>query len=206
MHPELDARLKAGLEELRAGGLVIFPTETFYGIAADTECAAALDRLSALKQRELSSPFGLIAGDADSAFGLTSEVSPLARAFARAFWPGPLTIVMPARDGLHPAIVGPNGVGVRVSPHPLARRLAQGLGRPITATSANLKGQPPVTTADELEPLLRNEIKVILKDTASLRGGNASTVIEIVGDSYRMVRAGAVNQTDLELVARGTKN
>lgn len=201
MRSKLETHLKAAVEVLRAGELVIYPTETFYGIAADIECDAALERLSALKERDAASPFGLVAGDADAAFGLAAEVSPLARAFAGAFWPGPLTIVMPARSRLNPAIVGPNGVGVRVSPHPIARALAQSLGRPITATSANLRGRPPVTMVRELDPRLMETIKVILEDEVSLRGESASTVVEMIGDRYRIVREGAINRASLELVA-----
>lgn len=191
-HPKLDAALDA----LRTGNLVIYPTETFYGIAADIACAEALDRLSALKERDTISPFALIAANMVSAFALAREVPSLARYFAEAFWPGPLTMVLPARSGLHDSIIGPAGVGVRVSPHPIARALARGLGRPITATSANLKGWPPVHAASDLDPALKSMIKLILEDD-EMSGDLPSTVVEVRGDSYRIARSGAINESML---------
>ncbi len=196
-HPKLDAALEA----LRAGDLVVYPTETFYGIAADIECAEALERLTTLKERDPASPFALIAADVTAAFALAREVSPLARHFAEAFWPGPLTMVLPARAGLHDSIVGPAGVGVRISSHPVARALARGLGRPITATSANLKGHPPVRMAHDLDTVLLRRIKVILEDSESLSGNRASTVIELIGETYRIVRAGAIDASALTTIA-----
>lgn len=129
---------------MSAGELVVYPTETFYGIGADARSPAALARIFALKGRDPNNPIALIAADTTSAFALACEIPALARRLADAFWPGPLTLVLPAAQGLHPALVGPDGgVGVRVSPHPQARSLASGLGRPLTATSANLSGRPP---------------------------------------------------------------
>ena len=133
-------RIEDGIAALRAGELVVYPTETFYAIGADAFSRVALQRLFAAKGREEGRPIGLIAADTAMAFSVARDVPIDARRLADAFWPGPLTIVMPAREEIAPELAGPDGVGVRVSPNPVARALSAGIGGPITATSANLSG------------------------------------------------------------------
>jgi L-threonylcarbamoyladenylate synthase len=190
-HPEFHHDLEAAIAALRAGELVIYPTETFYGLAVDPESPVALEKIFALKGRLRDQPIALIAADATSAFALVRDVPASARRLATTFWPGPLTIVLPARPGLHPALLSPGGVGIRVSSHPMARALAAGLGHPITATSANLTGQPPITTPAGLRARFGDKIKVILEDGV-LAGGAPSTVIELTCGRYKIVRAGAI--------------
>jgi len=184
--------IDAAVAALRASELVIYPTETFYGIAADPQSPAALERIFALKGRQAGKPIALIAGDTFAAFALAREIPPLAQRLAAAFWPGPLTIVMPARPGLHQATLGPCGVGVRVSSHRIARALASGFGRPITASSANLSGQAPIADPAIARAVLGVDIKVILED-GILSGGAPSTVIELADRGYRIVREGAIS-------------
>ncbi len=187
---ERDVLLAAAVAALRAGELVIYPTETFYGIAADPASSRAMARIFALKGRAPDQPIALIAADPAAAFALADEVPPLARRLATAFWPGPLTLVLPARRGLHEAVVGPDGVGVRVSSHPIARDLAAAFGRPITATSANLSGQPPITQPADLRAVFGGKLKVILED-GMLAGGAPSTVVAVTRTGYRTIRRGA---------------
>ena len=130
-----------GIAALQAGELVVYPTETFYAIGADAFSSIALRRLFQLKGREPGKPVGLIAADSAMAFSVAREVPLDARRLADAFWPGPLTLVLPARGEIASALSGVDGVGVRVSPNPVARALSAGVGRPITATSANLSGE-----------------------------------------------------------------
>ena len=200
--PGGDPMICAAIAALRAGDLVIYPTETFYGIAADPESSGALEKIFVLKGREPGRPIALIAADTASAFSLAREVPPVAKRLAAAYWPGPLTIVLPARAGVHEALVGPNGVGVRVSSHPIARALAAGLGRPITATSANLSGQPPVADAAIVRNLFGAKVKVIVEG-GILAGGAASTVIEVANGSYRIVRAGAISEAAIAATIAG---
>lgn len=197
---ELDVLLAAAVAALRAGELVIYPTETFYGIAADPESPDAMARIFALKGRAPDQPIALIAADAASAFALADEVPPLARRLATAFWPGPLTLVLPVRGGLHEAVIGPDGVGVRVSSHPIACALAAAFGAPITATSANVSGQPPISQPAELRAVFRDKIKVILEDGV-LTGGAPSTVVAVTRAGYRAIRRGAVAERAIVAVA-----
>ena len=191
------AALAAAIAALRAGELVVYPTETFYGIGADASSSAALERVFALKGRASNQPIALIAADTTSAFALACEVPTLARLLAAAFWPGPLTLVLPAARGVHPALVGPDGgVGVRVSPHPLARALASGLGRPLTATSANLSGHPPAATLAAARAEFGDKVKVYL-DGGTLAGGAPTTVVTVNSTGYRIIRAGAISEREL---------
>lgn len=190
-HAEARDLFAEAVAALRAGDLVIYPTETFYGIAADPESPRAMAKIFELKGRAPEQPLALIAADSASAFALAREVPPLARRLAAVFWPGPLSLVLPARAGLPAAVLGPDGVGVRVSSHPLARRLAEAFGRPITATSANLSGQPATTNPAEVRAILGHKVKVLLEDGV-LAGGAPSTVVAVTCDGYRVIRQGAV--------------
>ena len=106
-----------------AGEAIVYPTETFYALGVDALSLKALERLFAIKGREPGKPVALIAADLAMAFAVAREVPAQARVLAEAFWPGPLTLVLPARDGIPAALIGADGgVGVRVSSHPMATR------------------------------------------------------------------------------------
>ncbi len=175
---------------LRGGGLVVFPTETLYGIAADHANPRALERLAGLKGREPGKAFGLILASAGEADQLSAEVTPLARGLM-AHWPGPLTLVLAARDGLHPSLVLKGGVALRLSPHPVAAGLAAALGRAITATSANPAGGAAPASLTELDPAIAEGVDLIL-DAGPTPGGPASTVADARGERVKVLRQGAV--------------
>ncbi len=183
------ARAAAVLAE---GGLVAFPTETYYGLAADLARASALARLGELKGREAGKPFALIGADVGQALSLAAEVPALARELMARHWPGPLTLVLTARSGLPRAVVSPDGgVGVRVSPHPVAAGLARALGRVVTATSANPAGLPPARRVAELHPRIVQGVDLVL-DGGTTPGGPASTVLDVRRHPPRLLRAGPV--------------
>ena len=191
------ARLDDAVAALRAGELVVYPTETFYGIAADPFSSSALDKLFAIKGRDPNKPIALIASDSEMAFEVANKVPDVARKLAIAFWPGPLTIVLPARSNFAPQLVGPDGgIGVRVSPHPIARTLSEDLGRPITATSANISGDPPAVTLNAARKSIGNKVKVFLEG-GTLRGGAPSTVVTCTANGFRIIRAGAIGEREL---------
>jgi L-threonylcarbamoyladenylate synthase len=191
-----------GIEALRAGDLVVYPTETFYGIGADASSSTALQRLFGVKRREPDRPVGLIAADTAMAFSVARDIPADARRLADAFWPGPLTLVLPARDGVAPELTGPDGVGVRVSPHPVARALSAGLGRPITATSANLSGQAPATTLAEARKAIGDKVKVFLEG-GKLTAPAPSTVVAVGKSGWKMIRVGAISQSQIAMALAG---
>jgi len=185
------------LAALAAGEAIVYPTETFYALGVDALSSNALERLFMIKGREPDKPVALIAADLAMAFVVAREVVPQAHVLAKAFWPGPLTLVLPARAGIPAALIGADGgVGVRVSAHPIARALAAGLRGPLTATSANRAGEPPAVEPDAARRALGGGVKVFVED-GRLAGGAPSTVVAVNRAGMRVLRAGAVSERQL---------
>jgi L-threonylcarbamoyladenylate synthase len=196
MDPELSRRVAAAARTLRRGGLVAYPTETFYGLGALAHDAGALARLASAKLRPEGKPLPLLAADLGQVEAV-AELSPAARRLAARFWPGPLTLIVPARPGLDEAITAGTGtVGIRVPGSEVARALAAAAGGAIVSTSANLSGEPPPCTADALSPELRARLDGVL-DGGPTPGGLPSTVVALDAAAPRLVRAGAVPFDDV---------
>lgn len=198
-HPDRKLLARAA-EVLRKGLLVAYPTETFYGLGALPRDMAAVDRVFNAKGRPEKMALPLIVGDEESVNLCAREFPQGARRLAAAFWPGPLTLVLPAADDLPPRLLGGGfSVGLRVSPHPVASGLARAVGGPIIATSANLSGQPAPSTAAEVDEFLGDHVALIL-DGGPTHGSAASTVLDLTTDPPRVIRSGAVPLTELERV------
>ncbi len=195
-------RLEDGIAALRAGELVVYPTETFYAIGADAFSSSALRRLFQAKARDAERPVGLIAADTAMAFSVARDIPLDARRLADTFWPGPLTIVLPARKDLAPELAGDDGVGVRISPNPVARALSAGIGRPITATSANLSGEAPASTLDEARAGLGEKVKVYLEG-GKLTASAPSTVVAVSKSGWKIVRVGAISESQIAAALAG---
>jgi L-threonylcarbamoyladenylate synthase len=177
---------------LRRDGVLAFPTDTLYGLAADPRSERAVARLYRIKGRHVDQAIPLIAaGDAQlRAAGVT--LPPLAARLSAAFWPGPLTILLPAWDELTPSLLaGGRQVAVRVPDHPVARALADALGYPITSTSANRSGDPASRDPGDVIRALGEDLDGIV-DAGACPGGAPSTIVDVAGGSLRLVRAGAV--------------
>ena len=191
MDAELERRIAAAAAALRRGAIVVYPTETFYGLGALARDEAALERLARAKLRPVGKPLPLLAAD----LAQVEEVAVLEGRAARlavSLWPAPLTLVLPARPGLSEAITAGTGtVGVRVPGSDVARALARAAGGALVSTSANPAGGPPPACVGELDPVLRAEVDHVL-DGGPTPGGLPSTVVAVVGDELRLVRAGAV--------------
>lgn len=188
----------AALAALRRGEVIVFPTETFYGLGADALEPAAVDRVVALKGRHPDSPIALIVADRGMLSQIVGDVSPLAEKLIARFWPGPLTLVLPAKKGIPAPLLNPEGkIGVRVSSHPLALRLARDLDRPLTATSANPSGREPARTIAAARSYFEGRIDVFV-DGGALAGKTGSTVVEIAGDRLKIIREGEIEAKELE--------
>ncbi|HEU5319605.1 MAG TPA: L-threonylcarbamoyladenylate synthase [Methylomirabilota bacterium] len=177
---------------LRAGGLVAFPTETFYGLGAAALQPAAARRVYDAKGRPTGKPVLVLVDSVEMAAALAETVSPAASALMARHWPGALTLVLRAGRRVPAEVTAGTGtVGVRLSSHPVARGLVTALGEPVTAPSANPSGgAPPVTAAAVLEGLA-GRIDLVL-DAGPTAGGAPSTVVDATVDPPRIVRAGAV--------------
>ena len=179
------ADIDAALAALRAGQAIVFPTETFYGVGVDAMNPRALDRLFELKGRDPDKPVALIAADLEMVARIVKEFPPAARRLAREFWPGPLTMVLPARPEVSPALTNrEGGVGIRISPHPIALELTRRLGSPLTATSANRAGEPPARTLTAAWEAFGIAIAAYV-DGGTLTGSLPSTVITFEGGRIR---------------------
>lgn len=186
------ADLEHAAAALRDGQLVAYPTETFYGLAADAWQPAALARLLALKDRGAGAPLPLILPSLDHLDRVVREVPAAARVLMERHWPGALTLVLPARPALPAPLVGVHGVGVRLSSHAVASGLARCLDAPLVATSANPGGAPPAVSAAEVTERLP-EVDLLV-DGGPTAGGEPSTVVAVsAAGSVRVLRIGAIH-------------
>ena len=177
---------------LRRGGIIIFPTETAYGIGCDATNAAAVRRVYRIQSRERGKPLPVVAADIRQARRFFRLDGP-ALELAERHWPGPLTIVLPASDARIRRALGAS-VGVRVSSHPIARRLAAGLARPIVATSANLSGRPACYSLRAVKNQLGKKPIDFYLDAGVLLRHKPSTVVRVESDgSIRILRRGPID-------------
>ena len=199
---DASAALADAVAALRRGGVVVYPTETFYGLGVDATNARALERLVELKGRPAGKPISVLIADDEMLAQVVVEMSDLARALADRFWPGPLTLVLPARSGLSEHLTADSGtIGVRWSNHPLATALVAGLGRPVTTPSANPGGAAPPVAVAQAHAYFGDAVDVYL-DGGRLPGGLGSTVVE-PGADLRVVRPGAIPTTEIIAVQKG---
>jgi L-threonylcarbamoyladenylate synthase len=176
---------------LREGGLVAFPTETFYGLGAAAGDPAAVRRVFRVKARTESKPLLVLVDSIAMAESLAGEVTPRARELMARHWPGALTLVMRARAELPTELTAGTGtIGVRLSGHPVARGLVRALGGPVTAPSANLEDAAPPTSVADVLRALDGAIDLAL-DGGVTAGGPASSVVDVTADPPRILRQGA---------------
>ena len=193
MHPSLEDRIARAAETLRAGGVLAYPTETFYGLGALASDRAAVSRLAAAKLRPDGKPLPLLAADLSQVAQVVARLEPAAQRLADALWPGPLTLVLPAAAGLAPEITAGTGtVAIRVPGSEVARRLARHAGGAIVSTSANVSGEPPPVAAYDLSPVLLGRIDGVL-DAGPAPGGLASTIVVLEDGAPRVLREGPIS-------------
>jgi len=186
---------------LRRGELVVYPTETFYGLGALASLPEALARLAAAKLRPEGKPLPLVAADIDMAFALWEEVPEAARRLAERFWPGPLTLVAAAASGLPARLVLGGAVGVRVPGLALARELSRLAGGALVSTSANPAGGVSPSSSAGLAPAMLARIDMVL-DGGPTPGGLPSTVVEVRSSGGTLLREGAVPWREIEASLR----
>ena len=192
--------MAAAVAALKRGDVIAFPTETLYGLGADALNPAAVEDVFQLKGRDTTNPIPVLIADRAMLLNLVSEVPLLAEKLIARFWPGPLTIVLPARREIpRPLMNASGGIGMRVSSQGIAGELISALGRPITATSANPTGEPPARTVQAAKRYFAGQIDVFI-DGGELTSKAGSTVVDIAGDAVRIIRAGDIDRSQLEEV------
>lgn len=187
------ARLVSVLE---AGGVVACPTETLLGLLADARNPRAVERVAALKGRPSDMPIALLVPNADVVTEVAQAPSEEARRLMAAHWPGPLTVLLKAHRDLDRRLVRDGKVGVRVPGPSLAAELVRAFGHPLTATSANRTGEPPVRSVEELPPSIRDGVDGAVAGRSP--GGPPSTLIDTTTSPMTVLRPGAI---DLDLAA-----
>lgn len=194
--PEAEAVEEAGLI-LREGGLVAFPTETVYGLGANALDGRAVARIFEAKGRPSDNPLIVhVADEADVNF-LTEQVPDSARALMKAFWPGPLTLVLPVGKAIPEEVTaGLQTVAVRMPDHPVALALIRAAGLPVAAPSANLSGRPSPTTAEHVLHDLSGRIEVVL-DGGPAGVGVESTILDLTAPVPVVLRPGGVTLENL---------
>lgn len=184
--------IKEAASLLRGGGLVVFPTETVYGLGADAANPSAIERLNRVKGRPPEKPYSLHLASPDQVRRFVAAIPPLAQRLMDRFWPGPLTIVMPGREG--------STVGFRIPDHPIARAFLEACGVAVVAPSANRSGFPPPTDAKEALAALDGAVDCVL-DGGPTRLGRESSVVEVRGETLVVHREGAIaKETILSIV------
>lgn len=179
------------------GGLVAFPTESFYGLGVNVMDEAAINRLLAAKRIREKHPILLLVPSLETLEKIARRIPPLARTLIGHYWPGGLTLVLEAGDQLSELLTAGTGkIGVRLSSHPVATGIAQRVGMPITGTSANVTGKPPCTRADEVLHAIGSDVELIL-DGGATEGGKGSTVLDLTVDPPKLLREGMVGRESL---------
>jgi L-threonylcarbamoyladenylate synthase len=186
------AAIARAADVIRQGGLVVFPTDTFYGLAADPRRADGVLRVFDAKGRDAARALPLVAADRAQVAAAASRLSALAGRLGDRFWPGPLTLVVDAAAAIRPELHGESGgVAIRIPDHAVARALAAAVGFAIISTSANRSGDPATIDAAQAAASLADRVDVVL-DAGPTPGGRASTIVDARGETPVLVRAGAV--------------
>ena len=195
-----DASISQAAKLLQEGQIVAFPTETVYGIAASAYCGSAVNKIFEAKGRPQDNPLIVHIDTVDMLDGLVSTVPESAKKLAAAFWPGPLTMVMPRGPKVADEVcAGLDTVGIRMPSDPVARRLITACGLPLAAPSANLSGSPSPTTAADVFADMDGRLPMIL-DGGSCQVGVESTVITLAGEKPMLLRPGYVTKEQMEAV------
>ncbi|WP_203335971.1 L-threonylcarbamoyladenylate synthase [Nocardioides limicola] len=193
---QLEAALAAATEAIRGGTLVVLPTDTVYGVAADAFDPDAVAGLLAAKGRGREMPPPVLIGASATLDALATRLTDVVRALADEFWPGPLTLVCHQQASLRWDLGETRGtVAVRMPDHPVALAVLERTG-PLAVSSANLSGHPAATTADAADEMLGDAVEVIVDDGPS-PGGVASTILDVTSDTVRVLRAGAIGSEEI---------
>ena len=177
------------VSSLKRGEIICYPTETFYALGIDLWNADALSRLYHLKQRGIEKELPMIAGDFAQVALICDTTDPRVRVFADKFWPGPLTLVLPAKTESR-------SFAIRISSHPVAREIARTFGRPIVSTSANRSGERPISDPQFLTKDFEGAISVLL-NAGLTSGEKPSTIVSLLERPGKILREGVVSAAEI---------
>jgi L-threonylcarbamoyladenylate synthase len=188
---------------IKKGGLVVFPTSSFYGLGTEALNAEAVERVFQVKKRDPQKPLLILIASLPDLDPLVQSIPQDAMRLIKAFWPGSLTLVFEAADRLPSNLTGyTRRIGIRLAAHPVACCLTRGVGAPITGTSANLSGHAACSAVAHLDHHIRDHVDLVL-DGGRLGGGEGSTVVDVTADSPKILRQGAIEAESIWTVLKG---
>lgn len=203
-HQDIPKTAQKALEQARRaitrGKVIIYPTETFYALGSSVLNHEAVDRIVRIKGRPKDKPLPVIIGSMEQVHMVAREIPNQVMDLARTFWPGPLSIILPAREAVSSQAKDHSGLtSVRWSSHSVARELCISSGVPLAGTSANLAGAEPVFRPEALDPRVMEGVDSVLTFPPYPQGGLPSTVVQVVGpQQLRVFRSGAVSEQQLQ--------
>lgn len=184
--------IERAVKYLVDGQVIVYPTETIYGLGADALDRKAVKRIYDLKSRDYGLPISILVSDLRMLRTVVSNVPDRALSLMRKFWPGPLTILFQASDIIPKGFVTNTGkVGIRISSHPVASALVERFGKPITTTSANLSGFPPSLSVKHVQKYFGDRILCVI-DGGVCEPSRGSTVVDVADETMRIIREGAI--------------
>ena len=183
--------IKAAVEFLKQGIPIAFPTETVYGLGASAFDQAAIERIFKIKGRPQDNPLIVHVANQEMV-SIVAQINPQAEKLMEVFWPGPLTLILPKKEGLAPSVsAGLDSVGVRMPDHPIALNLIEAFGQALAAPSANISGKPSPTKAQHVWADLQGKVPLIL-DGGATEQGVESTVLDLSSDQPAILRPGVI--------------
>jgi len=188
---------------IKMGGLVVFPTSSFYGLGASAFHAETVDKVFRAKKRDPQNPVLILIASLAELDPLVRSVPKPAAQLMEALWPGSLTLVFQAADVLPSNLTGYTGkIGIRLASHAVAHSLVSAVGKPITGTSANISGQGGCSTVAGLDQHIRDQVDLVI-DAGRLPGGEGSTVVDVTISPPKIIREGAIEAEKIERVLKG---
>ncbi|MCK4222196.1 MAG: threonylcarbamoyl-AMP synthase [Dehalococcoidia bacterium] len=182
---------------LTGGGVIVFPTDTVYGLGADAFNSRGVDRIYEIKKRPRHLPFPLLLAETSQLSMVAEAFGDLGRFLARRFWPGGLTLVLPRLASVPSCLGKGPTIAVRVPDHPVSLSLIRSLGRPIIGTSANISGRASCLCANEARRQLGDAVDLII-DGGDCPGGTESTIVDITNGTPVVLREGMVGRTEID--------
>ncbi|MCK4336675.1 MAG: threonylcarbamoyl-AMP synthase [Candidatus Aminicenantes bacterium] len=184
---------------LKKDGVIVFPTETFYGLGASCFSSVAVNKIYDLKGRDRQKPLSVVIADLEMLDGITAHIPPVVERIVEEFWPGPLTLILAGGSHLPSILLGPKKtIGVRLPAHAWLRELVRTAGFPLTATSANLAGEKEISDPCDVIDVFSGKVEMIV-DAGPTTGGLPSTVLDLTLKKPQILREGAVSASNLQM-------
>jgi L-threonylcarbamoyladenylate synthase len=199
---DLRNQVEVGISILKRGGIVAYPTDTVYGLGASSVIESAVRQVYQVKRRPMEMAFPLLLAHVSQLSEVAVKIPPVALHLAESFLPGALTLVLRKSGSVSDVVTaGEQTIAVRIPAHPVPVALSEGLGAPILGTSANVSGQPSVTTAGEVKTQFGDQLDLII-DGGRSPGGKESTIVDVSGETPTVLRLGAIGLDELKRVDR----